>query len=104
MLFVNSLFKTTVLHRLNVTLSRIVRLFGKVIAVEWKGNDFGLGLLQKYRNDSFINDTIAKIGKLQSIETHPNIYQGWTIDLRYINEDIWQLSQKIAQHNLDSHR
>tara|TARA_B100000530_G_scaffold322566_1_gene257645 strand:- start:418 stop:1317 length:900 start_codon:yes stop_codon:yes gene_type:complete len=83
---------------------RTFPLFGKVIGVEWKGNDFGLGLLGRYRDDSFINDTIAKIGKLQSIETHPDIYQGWTIDLRYINEDLWKLSQKIAKYNLDSHR
>tara|TARA_Y100000814_G_scaffold200279_1_gene147501 strand:- start:720 stop:1616 length:897 start_codon:yes stop_codon:yes gene_type:complete len=79
-------------------------LFGKVIDVEWKGNDFGLGLLKIYHEDSFIHDMIIKTGKLKSIETHPNIYQGWTIDLRYINKDLWQLSQIIAQHNLDSHR
>jgi len=83
---------------------RTFPLFGKVIDVEWKGNDFGLGLLSKYRDDSFISATIAKIGKVQSIETHPSIYQGWTIDLRHINEELWQLSQKIAQYNLDSHR
>ena len=83
---------------------RTFPLFGKVIDVEWKGNDFGLGLLNKYSDDSFISATIAKIGKVQSIETHPSIYQGWTIDLRHINEDLWQLSQKIAQYNLDSHR
>jgi len=81
-------------------------LFGKIIDVTWKGNDFGTGLAYVLSNDEAVKNLAKNIGNL-TIHSYTKEFQGWTlqVDRRFnpTNQD-WATIQKIANYILSSAR
>ena len=80
-------------------------LFGKIIDVTWKGNDYGAGIVDTISNDKATDNLAEKIGNLE-IRTHAKEFQGWTLQVdRKLNwfepsttgKD-WEDIQKIADY------
>ncbi len=80
-------------------------LFGKIIDVTWKGNDYGAGIVDTLSNDEATDNLAEKIGNLE-IRTHAKEFQGWTLQVdRKLNwfepsttgKD-WEDIQKIADY------
>lgn len=83
-------------------------LFGKVIGVHWevtKGNLQQLASL--FSDDPEIDQLVERSGDM-SIYTHPNQFQGWTIEVSsrnfYPMKDDWDAIKKIANHLITSPR
>ena len=87
-------------------------LFGKVIGVHWevtKGNLQQLASL--FSDDPEIDQLVERSGDM-SIYTHPNQFQGWTIEISklfspqptVVTIDRWKAIKKIANYLLSSPR
>jgi len=78
-------------------------LFGKVVDVNWKGNDHDTGLVRVFSNDKTVTNLATKIGNLRV----RSLDLGWTLRvdrrLNPTNQD-WQTIQKIADYILLSPR
>ena len=81
-------------------------LFGKIVDVTWKGNDYGTGLADVLFNDESVKNLAKKIGNLV-VRSYTKEFQGWTlqVDRRFgpTNQD-WVTIQKIANYLLSSPR
>jgi hypothetical protein len=86
-------------------------LFGKVIDVSWRGEAHTLLLAKILSEDEKIDRTVADLGDV-TIFTHPNQFQGWTIEIDKIFSphppavtiDRWEALKKIADYLLSSPR
>ncbi len=81
-------------------------LFGKVVDVTWKGEDYGTGLVYTLTNDESSKALATAIGNLE-VRSYSKEFQGWTlqVDRRFspTSQD-WEAIQKIAGHLLSSPR
>ena len=81
-------------------------LFGKIKNVTWKGEDDGLGLINKLSVDLEIKTLAKRVGNLE-IKRQTGAFQGWTLvlDRKFhpSNED-WNTIEKIANYVLSSQR
>ena len=81
-------------------------LFGKVVDVAWKGEDYGTGLVYTLTNDESSKALATAIGNLK-IRSYSKEFQGWTleVDSRFspTSQD-WEAIKKIADHLLSSPR
>ena len=81
-------------------------LFGKVVDVAWKGEDYGIGLVYTLTNDESSKALATAIGNLK-IRSYSKEFQGWTleVDSRFspTSQD-WEAIKKIADHLLSSPR
>ena len=86
-------------------------LFGKVIDVSWRGKAHTLLLAKTLSEDEEIDRAVADLGDV-TIFTHPNQFQGWTIEINKIFSphppavtiDRWEALKKIANYLLSSPR
>ena len=86
-------------------------LFGKVIDVSWRGEAHTLLLAKTLSEDEEIDRAVADLGDV-TIFTHPNQFQGWTIEINKIFSphppvvtiDRWEALKKIANYLLSSPR
>ena len=86
-------------------------LFGKVIDVSWRGEAHTLPLAKTLSEDEEIDRAVADLGDV-TIFTHPNQFQGWTIEINKIFSphppavtiDRWEALNKIANYLLSSPR
>ena len=86
-------------------------LFGKVIDVSWRGEAHTLPLAKILAEDEEIDRAVADLGDV-TIFTHPNQFQGWTIEINKIFSphppavtiDRWEALKKIANYLLSSPR
>ena len=86
-------------------------LFGKVIDVSWRGEAHTLLLAKTLSEDEEIDRAVADLGDV-TIFTHPNQFQGWTIEINKIFSphppvvtiDRWEALNKIANYLLSSPR
>ena len=84
-------------------------LFGKVIDVSWRGEAHTLPLAKTLSEDEEIDRAVADLGDV-TIFTHPNQFQGWTIETNklfsphppVVTIDRWEALQKIANYLLSS--
>ena len=86
-------------------------LFGKVIDVSWRGKAHTIPLAKTLSEDEDIDRAVADLGDV-TIFTHPNKFQGWTIEITKIFSpqptvvtiDRWEAIKKIANYLLSSPR
>ena len=86
-------------------------LFGKVIDVSWRGEANTSLLAKTLSEDEEIDRAVADLGDV-TIFTHPNQFQGWTIEINKIFSphppaitiDRWEALKKIADYLLSSPR
>ena len=86
-------------------------LFGKVIDVSWRGEAHTLPLAKTLSEDEEIDRAVADLGDV-TIFTHPNKFQGWTIEISklfspqptVVTIDRWKAIKKIANYLLSSPR
>ena len=86
-------------------------LFGKVIDVSWRGEAHTSLLAKTLSEDEEIDRAVADLGDV-TIFTHPNQFQGWTIEINKIfpphppavTIDRWEALRKIASYLLSSPR
>ena len=86
-------------------------LFGKVIGVSWRGGGDTLVLAKALSDDEEIDRAVADLGDV-TIFTHPNQFQGWTIEINKIFSpnppvvtiDRWEALRHIANYLLASPR
>ena len=84
-------------------------LFGKVVDVSWRGEAHTLLLAKTLSEDEEIGRAVADFGDV-TIFTHPNQFQGWTIEINKIFSphppagtiDRWEALKKIADYLLSS--
>ena len=84
-------------------------LFGKVIGVSWRGGGDTLVLAKALSDDEEIDRAVADLGDV-TIFTHPNQFQGWTIEINKIFSphptvvtiDRWEALRHIANYLLSS--
>ena len=85
--------------------------FGNIIDVSWRGEAHTLPLAKTLSEDEEIDRAVADLGNV-TIFTHPNQFQGWTIEINKIFSphppavtiDRWEALQKIANYLLSSPR
>ena len=80
-------------------------IFGKVLGVEWQGANNLEPLVRLFSQDDEENEFVTEFGDV-NIKTHPNKFQGWTIETnkRNLTGDHWHTLQKIANHLISSRR
>ena len=86
-------------------------LFGKVTDVSWRGEADTLGLVGTLSKDEEIDRAVANLGDV-TIFTHPNQFQGWTIEINkifsphppFVTINRWKALEKIANYLLSSPR
>ena len=86
-------------------------LFGKVTDVSWRGEANTSLLAKTLSEDEEIDRAVADLGDV-TIFTHPNQFQGWTIEINKIFSphppvvtiDRWEALKKIANYLLSSPR
>ena len=81
-------------------------LFGKVIDVYWVSKNDLNPLVKVFSDDNDIDNLVAGIGNI-SVYSHPNKFQGWTLDLGFNTDSLflpteprWATFQKIAKYLL----
>ena len=86
-------------------------LFGKVIDVSWRGEAHTLPLAKTLSEDEEIDRAVTDLGDV-TMFTHPNQFQGWTIEINKIFSprppvvtiNRWEALNKIANYLLSSPR
>ena len=86
-------------------------LFGKVVDVSWRGEAHTLPLAKTLSEDEEIDRAVVDLGDV-AMFTHPNQFQGWTIEINKIFSphppavtiDRWKSLEKIANYLLASPR
>ena len=82
-------------------------MFGKIIDVTWKGNDYGPRIVDTLSNDKATDNLAEKIGNLE-IRTHAKEFRGWTLQvdrkLKWFDplttSKDWEAIQTIADYLL----
>ncbi|MFC1921441.1 hypothetical protein ACFLYQ_06945 [Chloroflexota bacterium] len=81
-------------------------VFGKVIDVTWKGNDYGTGLIDTLSQDEAVKNLAKKAGNL-TVHSYAKEFEGWTLQVdrkvQLTGQD-WIAIQKIADNILSSSR
>ena len=80
-------------------------VFGKVTDVYWEGKGNLQTLVKVFSDDVDIDNVVTDLGNM-SVYTHPNKFQGWTLELGRMfvpTESRWATFQKIANYLLSSH-
>ena len=81
-------------------------IFGKVVDVTWKGNDYGTGLSETLSSDDAVESLAKNIGNM-TIHSYAKHFLGWTLQidrrLRMTNQE-WSAVQKIADYILSTAR
>ena len=75
-------------------------IFGKVVEVTWKGNDYGTGLVETLSRDDSITNLVKNIGHV-TIHSYTKEFQGWTlqVDRRItLTHHDWAAVQKTAKY------
>ena len=79
-------------------------LFGKVVDVNWEGDDSVSGLINTLSQDTDIKELSKKIGNLE-IKSQSEEFQGWTLtsDRRFAptNQD-WAAIETVANYILSA--
>jgi hypothetical protein len=81
-------------------------VFGQVTDVYWEGKGNLQPLVKVFSDDVDIDNVVTDLGNM-SVYTHPNKFQGWTLELGRMfvpTESRWATFQKIANYLLSSHR
>ena len=86
-------------------------LFGKVVDVFWKGEAHTIPLAKTLSEDEEIDRAVTDLGDV-TMFTHPNQFQGWTIEINKIFSphppvvtiDRWKALEKIANYILSAPR
>jgi len=81
-------------------------VFGQVTDVYWEGKDDLQPLVKIFSDDVEIDNVVTDLGNM-SVYTHPNKFQGWTLELDRMfvpTESRWAAFQKIANYLLSSPR
>ena len=86
-------------------------LFGKVVDVSWRGEAHTLPLAKTLSEDEEIDKAVVDLGDM-AMFTHPNQFQGWTIEINKIFSphppavtiDRWEAIKNIANYLLASPR
>ena len=81
-------------------------LFGKVVDVTWRGEDYGTGLVYTLTNDESSKALATAIGNLE-VRSYSKEFQGWTlqVDRRFTpTSQDWEAIKRIAGHLLSSPR
>ena len=76
-------------------------LFGKVLEVYWKGNDWGTGLARALSEDQQIDTFVSKTGDV-SIRSHKKEFHGWIIRTKRfdLTRHDWEALQNIVKRLL----
>ena len=56
-------------------------LLGKITGIEWRGEDFGAGLLDALNQDRKLVELVKRVGDFE-IRSHADEFDGWTIQIR----------------------
>jgi hypothetical protein len=83
--------------------TRTFLLWGRVINLRWKGDDFGSGIVARLNSDVFIKESVLSTADV-AISAHGR-YGCWTISSATFavpSTEIWNCYQTIAQHLLES--
>ena len=80
-------------------------IFGKVLGVEWLGDSNVEPLVKLFSEDDEVKEFVTEFGDV-NVKTHPNKFQGWTIETnkRNLTENYWNTLQKIANYLIYSPR
>ena len=81
-------------------------VFGQVTDVYWEGKGNLQPLVKVFSDDLDIDNVVTDLGNM-SVYTHPNKFQGWTLELDRMfvpTESRWATFQKIANYLLSSDR
>ena len=81
-------------------------VFGQVTDVYWEGKGNLQPLVKVFSDDLDIDNVVTDLGNM-SVYTHPNKFQGWTLELGRMfvpTESRWATFQKIANYLLSSPR
>ena len=77
-------------------------LFGKVVGVEWQGEDYASRLLSVFANDPGVKSFVKRTGDIE-IESHAGDFQGWTVQVQgkfKVTQQDWDVVQKMVDHLL----
>ena len=80
-------------------------VFGQVTDVYWESKGNLQPLVKVFSDDVDIDNVVTDLGNM-SVYTHPNKFQGWTLELGRMfvpTESRWATFQKIANYLLSSH-
>jgi hypothetical protein len=81
-------------------------LFGKVVNVDWKGDQILIPLITDFSNDPTVDQVVKGLGNFQ-VRTHPGLFRGFTVEIdrkfRPTHEH-WEGIHKIAEYLLSSTR
>ena len=81
-------------------------LFGRVVDVNWKGDDQGTGLTYALSNDHTTKELAKRVGNLE-VRSHAEEFQGWTLQVdRKLKPtyEVWEAILQVAEHLLSSLR
>jgi hypothetical protein len=81
-------------------------IFGKVVDVIWKGNDYGTGLSETLSGDNAVKILVKNVGNM-TIHSYAKEFQGWTlqVDRRFrMTIQDWTTFQRIADYILSTAR
>ncbi len=69
-------------HPVKVSTQRLKSfpLFGKITGVEWRGEDFGAGLIEALNQDRKLAEFVKRVGDFE-IRSHAHEFDGWTIQI-----------------------
>ncbi|MQF69598.1 hypothetical protein FIM12_04625 [SAR202 cluster bacterium AD-804-J14_MRT_500m] len=95
--------------KLKTVRKKMFPLFGKVTDVSWRSKAPTLLLAKTLSEDEQIDRAVVDLGDV-TIFTHPNQFQGWTIEINKIFSphppvvtiDRWKALEKTANHLLSS--
>ena len=92
--------------KISTTRKKAFPLLGKVVDINWKGNDYSTGLIDTLSNDETVKDLAKSLGNIQ-IRSYAKEFQGWILvvdrRIKLTNQD-WSTIQKIAGYMLSSPR
>ena len=77
-------------------------LFGKVVDVEWQGEDHATRLLSAFANDPAVKSFVKKTGDME-IESHAGEFQGWTVQISgkfKASQQAWDVVVRVAERLL----
>ena len=82
--------------------SKSFPLFGKVVDVTWKGEDYATRLISVLANDPAIKSFVKNTGDVE-IESHAEGFQGWIVQVYgkfAARQQDWDMVQRIAERLL----